>query len=72
MLYELRTRTAVVCGALALAIALSALLRGRPRRIHLLFAGFAGALGLWYLAQSFLGFFQATIWQRFGESRRGA
>ncbi len=66
MLYEvLRTRTAVVCGALALAIAFSALLRGRPRRIHLLFAGFAGALGLWYLAQSFLGFFQATIWQRF-------
>ncbi len=65
MLYELRTRTAVVCGALALAIAFSALLRGQPRRINLLFAGFAGALGLWYLAQSFLGFFQAPIWARF-------
>jgi signal transduction histidine kinase len=65
MLYDLRTRTTVVCGALALAIAVSVLLRRRPRRIHLLFAGFGGALGLWYLAQSFLGFFQATIWHRF-------
>lgn len=54
-----------MCGALALAIAFSALLRGQPRRVHLLFAGFAGALGLWYLAQSFLGFFQAPIWGRF-------
>jgi len=65
LLYDLRTKTAVVCGALAIAIAASALLRGRPRRVHLLFASFAMSLGLWYLAQAFLGFFQATIWQRF-------
>ena len=64
MLYELRTRTAVVCGALAIAIAASVLLRGRPRRVHLFFAAFSVTLGLWYLAQSFYGFFQATIWQR--------
>lgn len=64
MLYELRTRTAVVCGALAIAIAASVLLRGRPRRVHLYFAAFSVTLGLWYLAQSFYGFFQATIWQR--------
>ncbi|MBK6513829.1 MAG: two-component system sensor protein [Polyangiaceae bacterium] len=63
-MYELRTRTAVVCGALALAIAASVLLRGRPRRVHLLFSAFSATLGLWYLAQSFYGFFQATIWQR--------
>ena len=61
-MYELRTRTAVVCGALALAIAASVLLRGRPRRVHLLFSAFSATLGLWYLAQSFYGFFQATIW----------
>ncbi|NUP04718.1 MAG: two-component system sensor protein [Polyangiaceae bacterium] len=64
MLYELRTRTAVVCGALALAIAASVLLRGRPRRVHLLFSAFSATLGLWYLAQSFYGFFQSVIWQR--------
>ncbi len=64
MLYELRTRTAVVCGALAIAIAASVLLRGRPRRVHLYFSAFAATLGFWYLAQSFYGFFQAKIWQR--------
>lgn len=64
LLYELRTRTAVVCGALALAIAASVLLRGRTRRVHLLFSAFAATLGLWYLAQSFYGFFQASVWQR--------
>ncbi len=65
MLQELRTSTAIVCGALAIAIAVSALLRGRPRRVHLLFAAFAMILGLWYLSQAFLGLFQADIWQRF-------
>ena len=64
MPYDLRTRTALVCGALALAIAVSVLLRG-PRRVHLLFSAFSGTIGLWYLAQSFFFFFQASIWQRF-------
>lgn len=64
MLYELRTRTAVVVGALAIALAASTLLRGRPRRVHLLFSFFSATLGLWYLTQSFYGFFQSLIWQR--------
>jgi len=62
---DLRTRTTLVCGALSLVIAVSILLRGRVRTVHLLFAAFAGDIGLWYLAQSFFGFFQATIWERF-------
>jgi signal transduction histidine kinase len=62
---DLRTRTTLVCGALALAIAASTLLRGRVRTVHLLFAAFAADVGLWYLAQSLFGFFQAEIWERF-------
>ena len=64
MPYDLRTRTALVCGVLALAIAASVLLRG-PKRVHLLFAAFSATIGFWYLAQSFFFFFQASIWQRF-------
>jgi two-component system, NtrC family, sensor histidine kinase HydH len=63
--FDLRTRTTLVCGALALAIAASVLLRGRTRPLHLVFAAFAADMGLWYLAQSFYGFFQASIWERF-------
>jgi signal transduction histidine kinase len=55
----------LVCGALALAIAVSTLLRGKVRPVHWLFAGFAGDIGLWYLSQSFFGFFQSAIWERF-------
>ena len=62
---DLRTRTTLVCGALALVIAVSILLRGRVRTVHLLFAAFAGDIGLWYLSQSLFGFFQQTIWERF-------
>ena len=62
---DLRTRTTLVCGALALAIAASTLLRGRVRTVHLLFAAFAADVGLWYLAQSLFGFFRAEIWERF-------
>ena len=54
----------LLCGALALAIAASILLRGRRRDVHLLFAGVAGDMGLWYLAQSLYGLFQASIWAR--------
>lgn len=62
---DLRTRTTLVCGFLALAIAASTLLRGRVRNVHLFFAAFAADIGLWYLAQSLFGFFQASIWERF-------
>ena len=54
----------LLCGALALAIAAAILLRGRRRDVHLLFAGVAADMGLWYLAQSFYGLFQATVWAR--------
>jgi two-component system sensor histidine kinase HydH len=61
---NIRTQTTLVCGALAIAIAVSALLRGRVRTVHLLFAGFAADIGLWYLSQSaFFGFSQAPVWQ---------
>lgn len=62
---DLRTRTTLVCGALAIAIAASTLLRGRIRTVHLLFAAFAADVGLWYLSQSLFGFFKAEIWERF-------
>jgi signal transduction histidine kinase len=54
----------LLCGALALAIAAAILLRGRRRDVHLLFGGVAADMGLWYLAQSFYGLFQATVWAR--------
>jgi signal transduction histidine kinase len=55
--YDLRTRTTLVCGALALAIAVSVLLRGKVRKVHLLFAAFAADVGLWYLSQTLFGLF---------------
>src|SRR6185369_6668788 len=54
----------LLCGALALAIAASILLRGRRRDVHLLFAGVATDMGLWYLAQSLYGLYQANVWAR--------
>src|SRR5579859_3436067 len=54
----------LLCGALALAIGASILLRGRRRVAHLLFACVATDMGLWYLAQSLYGLFQASIWAR--------
>ena len=62
---DLRTRTSLFCGALALAIAVSILLRGRTRRAQLLFAAFAADIGLWYLAQWLYHFVQADVWARF-------
>jgi two-component system, NtrC family, sensor histidine kinase HydH len=62
---DLRTRTTLVCGALALVIAISILLRGRVRNVNLLFAAFAADIGLWYLSQSLFGFFRSTLWERF-------
>ncbi|MFT3772440.1 MAG: ATP-binding protein [Minicystis sp.] len=61
---NIRTQTTLVCGALAIAIAVSAVLRGRVRPVHLLFAGFAADIGLWYLSQSaFSGLSQSPGWR---------
>src|SRR4029077_19095624 len=54
----------LLCGALALAIGASILLRSRRRDVHLLFAGVATDMGLWYLAQSLYSVFQASLWAR--------
>ncbi|HMJ13754.1 MAG TPA: ATP-binding protein [Polyangiaceae bacterium] len=62
---DLRTRTSLFCGALALAIAVSILLRGRTRRPQLFFAAFAGDIGLWYLAQWMYQWVRADVWARF-------
>jgi two-component system sensor histidine kinase HydH len=61
---DLRNRTLLLCGALALAIGASILLRGRRRDVHLLFTGVATDMGLWYLAQSLYGLFQSPLWAR--------
>ena len=60
---DLRPRTTLFCAILALAIALSVLLRGR-RAVHWLFAAFATDVAFWYLSQSLYGLFQAPIWVR--------
>lgn len=62
---DLRTQTSLFCGALALAIAVSILLRSRPRRTQFLFAAFAADIGLWYLAQWLYHFVRADVWVRF-------
>lgn len=62
---DLRKRTLLLCAVFAFAIATSVLLRGRVRRVQLLFAAFAGDIAAWYLAQALYGFLQATIWARF-------
>lgn len=50
---------------MALAIALSVLLRSRKHAENRIFSAFAADVGLWYLAQALYGFFQASIWARF-------
>ena len=62
---DLRTKTTLVCGALSLVIAASILLRGRVRTVHLLFAAFAGDIGLWYLSQSLANLFESRVFERF-------
>ena len=63
---DLRIKTALVCGALALAIAVSSLLRTKVRNVHLLFAATAADIGFWYLSQSLLGIepVQVTVLER--------
>src|SRR5580698_3901627 len=60
---DLRPKTILFCAVLALAIALSVLLRGR-RAVHWLFAAFAADIALWYASQSFSGFFRPDLWER--------
>jgi two-component system, NtrC family, sensor histidine kinase HydH len=60
---DVRPKTILFCAVLALAIALSVLLRGR-RSIHWLFAAFATDIALWYGSQSLAGFFRADLWER--------
>lgn len=60
---DLRPKTILFCAVLALAIALSVLLRGR-RAIHWLFAAFATDIALWYGSQSLAGFFRSDLWER--------
>ena len=67
--FDVRTRTTLVCGALALVIAISALLQSRVQRAHWLFAAFAGDIGLSYLAQSLFGFLRANGGR--GQHRQG-
>ncbi|MBK8995579.1 MAG: two-component system sensor protein [Myxococcales bacterium] len=62
---DLRTRTSLFCGALALAIAVSILLRGRRRRAHVFFAAFAADIGLWYITQWLYHFVRSEVWVRF-------
>jgi signal transduction histidine kinase len=60
---QLRPQTTLFCALLALAIALSIILRGR-RPTHLLFAGFSATIAFWYGSQSLYGIFNAPIWVR--------
>lgn len=62
---DLRTRTSLFCGALAIAIAVSILLRRRLQMPQIWFAGFALDTGLWYLAQWLYLFVRADVWVRF-------
>jgi two-component system, NtrC family, sensor histidine kinase HydH len=60
---ELRARTTIFCAVLALAIALSMLLRGR-RSEHWLFAAFSTCISFWYTSQSLEKLVQAQVWVR--------
>jgi signal transduction histidine kinase len=61
---DLRTRTSLFCGAVALAIGLSILLQGRLRRPQALGAAFATDMGLWYLAQWLYQWNRSDVWAR--------
>ena len=62
---DLRTRTSLFCGALALAIAVSMLLRRKPRRAQWFFAAFSADIGLWYVAQWLYLLQLSPIWAHF-------
>ncbi len=46
-----RAQTELISAVLALSIVVAVLLRERKRRLHWLFAGFAGTVSLWFAAQ---------------------
>ncbi len=60
---DLRPRTTLFCAVIALAIALSVLLRGR-RAVHWLFAAFATDVAFWYGSQSLADLFKDATWVR--------
>src|ERR1019366_193974 len=60
---DLRPKTILFCAVLALAIALSVLLRGR-RAVHWLFAAFAADVAFWYGSQSLASMLKETGWDR--------
>jgi signal transduction histidine kinase len=60
---DIRTPTTLLCGVLAVIIAGSTLLLGKVRSVHLLFAGFSGVIGVWYLTQSVLIAIETPFWQ---------
>ncbi|HVU04812.1 MAG TPA: ATP-binding protein [Polyangiaceae bacterium] len=62
---DLRTRTSLLCGAIAIIIAISILLRGRMRPAQIFFALFSADVGLWYLAQWLYHFVHQAVWWRF-------
>lgn len=62
---DLRTRTSLLCGALAVIIAMSMLLRGRTGRAQIFFALFSLDIGLWYLASWLYHFVHEAVWWRF-------
>ena len=61
---DLRPKTTLFCAVLALAIALSVLLRGRRQYVHWLLAAFSLEVAAWWAVQSLYGLFQAPIWVR--------
>src|SRR4051794_5731489 len=60
---DLRNATALFCAGLAIAIAISAVLRSHVSRVQWIFAGFATSVGLWYLAQVVYRFVQNRLWE---------
>lgn len=62
---DLRAQTSLFCGALALAIALNVLLRGRPGKAQWLFVAFAADVGFWYFAQWLYFDGRAQVWAHF-------
>ncbi|MFO0759137.1 MAG: ATP-binding protein [Byssovorax sp.] len=60
---DIRTPTTLLCGVLAVIIAGSTLVLGKVRSVHLLFAGFSGVIGVWYLTQSVLVAIETPFWQ---------
>lgn len=62
---ELRAQTSLFCGALALAIALNVLLRGKPGKAQWLLVAFAADVGFWYFAQWLYFDGRAQVWAHF-------